>query len=108
MGSLQFASTPTEARVEEASIMNSKLAHRGIEGHHLGGPIGRDADSFLRCQDIKLTRLQDDIVPRASIDWLPEVFRLVIACPGKIDWGSVLLGLEANYLGVIGTQKVHR
>src|SRR5450755_2637471 len=103
MGAFPFARTPAESGVEKPRVMNTKFTHRRIKGYHLSGRIGRDADFFLRSENIKLSRTENDRFPCTPIERFPKFSRIIVSYLGKINGGSLPFSLVSDYVGAINT-----
>src|SRR5258708_5742252 len=85
-----------EAGIEEARIMHAELAHQRIERHHLGRIVGRNLHGLLRGQDVKLVRIEDEVLVAPRRDRLPEFPDVVAGAAGDVDEGGMTLGAVAG------------
>ncbi len=85
-----------EAGVEEAGIVDAELAHRGVDGGHLGGLQHRDLDRLLRRQDVEFAGIEQQFaVPRDQR--LPVVARVVAVDMVHVDDAGVAARAEARH-----------
>ena len=84
-----------EARVEEASIVRTQLAARGVKWEHLSGKMAGNSNLFPGAKEIEIFWVQHEL--GAWCYWLPEVAGVVVSfCEVKQDI-AVGLRLEAYW-----------
>ena len=84
------SSALTEARVEEARIMNAKLTNRRVDWSHLRSKVRGNLHSLPRSQDVELVGIEDQPPILAGENWLPEILHYVAAHPADVDDVAVL------------------
>src|SRR5580692_2667291 len=90
--------TVPEARVEEARVVNPKLAVRGIERHHLGCELGRNAHSLFGRKNVKIPGLENQTLTFILMTNLPELLGRIIINPVQFNRRSIALRLIGNNL----------
>ena len=85
-----------EAGIEEAGIVHAELADQRIEGHHLGGIVGRHVHRLARHQDVELVGIEDQLRRPVARDRLPEIERVVVVALVDVDDAGVALGAIAD------------
>ena len=61
-----------EAWIEEAGVVDAKLADRRVDRGHLGGEIGRDLYLLARRQNIELIRIENQAAGRRGRESAPR------------------------------------
>src|SRR5262249_8474255 len=85
-----------EAGIEEAGIMYAKLAHQRVEGHHLGGAIGRDLHRLFGREAVELPRTTNATALLARAQRLPKVADVVAGAALDVDDAGVAFGTIAD------------
>src|SRR5215470_18734726 len=85
-----------KARIEEASVMDTKFADEGIKGHHFGRVVRRHLDGFLRGQDVELARIKNQGAIAPCSDRLPEFGDVIAGAAVHINKTGMTLGAVAD------------
>ena len=85
-----------EAGIEEARVMHAKLAHQRVEGHHLGGVIGRHLHRLFRGEDVELAGIENETALPARAHRLPEITDVITGAALDVDDPGVALGAVAD------------
>src|SRR5258708_4039469 len=107
MGARRFFSTPAETRIEEARIMDSKFANRRVKGQHLCRHMRRNAYSFLRGENVKLTRFENDGPALIPAQRIPKVAGIIVADVGEIDRCGAPLRTISDNVVAIDSPEIH-
>ena len=84
-----------ESGIEEAGVMHPELAYHGDIGRHLGGVGGRDMHGLAADQNIEGAGVEDQVTAGA-VQLFPELQRIVMADPVKIDHPGMGFGAVAH------------
>src|ERR1700691_5925898 len=79
-----------ESWIEEAGVVDAKLAERRVDRRHLGGEIGRDLHLLARSENIKLIGIENQAPVVAGVNRLPEILHGVAAQAIDVDDVAVL------------------
>src|ERR1035438_4846025 len=94
------AHSVSKAGVKEAQIVGAEISNGWVVGHHFSRMVRSHANSLLRCQEIKFSRLENELAVARPVDRSPELGPVVVVDPAKIYGGGVLLGLISDNLGM--------
>src|ERR1700678_2244275 len=97
-GSLDVTGAVAESGVEESCVMNSELAVRWIEGHHLGCEFRRNTHSLFGRKNIEVAGLENQTLAGILMTNFPEFFRRIEINLVEFDGWSVALRLVGNDL----------
>src|SRR5271165_7610363 len=88
--------------------MDTELADRWIEGHHLSRVVRRNAHPFLGSEDVKLFRIENQLAGLRPLDRMPEFLRIVKVELRQIDRFGALLGAITDDPGTLGALQIER
>lgn len=74
-----------EPRVEKSGIVDSKLPDQRVISDHFGRVCRRNLHGFLRCQNIKVLRIQHQSAAARRVDRLPVIKYVIILNLINID-----------------------
>ena len=95
-----------QSRGQRSPQVGAKISNGWIVGHHFSRMVGPHANSLLRGQEIKFSRLKNKLTVAPPVDRSPELGPVVVVDPTKIYGGGVLLGLIRDNLGMPVALKV--
>src|ERR1039457_7353420 len=107
LGARDFsAHSVSKAGVEEARVVGAKISNGWIVSHHFSRMVRPHANSLLRRQEIKFSRLKNKLAVARSVDRSPELGSVVVIDPTKVYGRAVLLGLIRDNLGMPAALQV--
>src|SRR5450759_1519410 len=107
LGARDFsAHSVSKAGVEEARVVGAKISNGWIVSHHFSRMVRPHANSLLRRQEIKFSRLKKELAVSRSVARSPELGPVVLVDPAKVYGGGVLLGLIRDHLGMPVALKI--
>src|SRR5580704_18536470 len=74
---LDVAGTMPESGIEESRVMDAELAVRGIERHHLGGELRRNAYSLFGGKYVEVAGLENQVPAGILVTNFPEFLRRI-------------------------------
>src|SRR5271166_5832025 len=79
-----------EAGIEEAGVMDPKLADRRVDRRHLGGEVRGNLNFLARSENVELVGIEDQAAVLAGVNRLPEILDSIAADAIDVDDVAVL------------------
>ena len=87
----------SETRIKKAGVMDAKFSGRCIKRQQHSGDMRRDGDSLLGCQNIEITRIQDEPLMWCRWYCFPEVIRIIIIHFSHVNnWAMLSCSIAYN------------